>query len=123
MTDPLDQVLRLVAEGRLTAEEAEPILEALEAAQRPAADERPPSDAGAGPGAPPRFARLEITEAGRSVVNMRIPIALGLQALSSIPGLSPDQTASIRDAVNAGTRGAILDVRDPDGDGTRIVLE
>ena len=31
MSDPLDQVLRLVAEGRLTAEEAAPIIDALEA--------------------------------------------------------------------------------------------
>ncbi len=30
MTDALEQVLRLVAEGRLTAEEAGPILAALE---------------------------------------------------------------------------------------------
>src|SRR5512140_3136893 len=33
--DPLETVLRLVAEGRLTAEEASPILEALDAGQRP----------------------------------------------------------------------------------------
>ena len=31
MTDPLDRVLQLVASGRLTADEAAPILEALEA--------------------------------------------------------------------------------------------
>ena len=30
MTDPLDRVLKLVAEGRLTAEEAAPILDALD---------------------------------------------------------------------------------------------
>ena len=40
-TDPLDQVLRLVADGRLTADEAAPILAAL--------DERAGSGAGPGP--------------------------------------------------------------------------
>jgi hypothetical protein len=121
MTDPLEQVLRLVAEGRLTAEEAEPILAALEAA--PAAPADAPTDAGTRAGMAPRYARLEVTEGGRSVVNLRIPIALGLNALTAIPGLSPDHTAGLRAAVDAGQRGPILDVRDPDGDGTRIVLE
>jgi hypothetical protein len=54
---------------------------------------------------------------------MRIPLNLGLSALSSIPGLTPDSAADIRAAFDSGTRGPILDVTDDGGDGTRIVLE
>lgn len=59
--DPLETVLRLVAEGRLTAEEASPILEALDAAQGPKSGGSPDSSAsfpfaGSGPmGMPPGF--------------------------------------------------------------------
>ena len=49
--DPLDQVLRLVAEGKLTAEEAAPILAALDERAGSGAGPGPaPSDAGARPG-------------------------------------------------------------------------
>ena len=34
MSDPIDQVLKLVADGRLSAEEAGPVLDALQAADR-----------------------------------------------------------------------------------------
>ena len=50
--DPLDQLLRLVAEGRITAAEAAPILSALD--ERPASASRTGAapTAGAGPGRP-----------------------------------------------------------------------
>jgi hypothetical protein len=127
MSDPLDQVLHLVAEGRLTAAEAEPILAALDTHRSPPAppDAPPPVDPPRPPGAPmgPRFARIEVLDGGRQVVNLRIPIALGWTALKSIPGLSPDHAASLRAAVDAGSHGPILDVVDEHGDGARIVLE
>ena len=61
--DPLDQVLRLVAEGRLTAEEAAPILAALDeqgsittaGPQHPRRDRRPEPPGGFGFDAPPGF--------------------------------------------------------------------
>ena len=128
MTDALDRVLQLVAEGRLTAEEAGPILSALD--QRPAA-----GPTGAGAGAEPdagigadirgnaRWARIEVRESGRRVVDLRVPISLGRFALSRVPGLSREQISEVEDAVTSGARGPILDVQDPDGDGVRIVLE
>jgi hypothetical protein len=132
MTDPLDRVLKLVAEGRLTAEEAAPILDALDGKGKApgragiAADEGP---AAAGPatattgGTTPRWARIEVREHGRRVVDLRIPISLGRFALSRVPGLSKEQIADVEEAVTTGTHGPILDVEDADGDGVRIVLE
>lgn len=132
MTDPLERVLNLVAEGRLTAEEAGPILEALDRKGGPASaagfgPAPAPGAAGAGAGTEgggsARFARIEVRENGRRVVDLRIPIALGRFALNRVPGLSREQIAEVEDAVTTGARGPILDVEDTDGSGVRIVLE
>ncbi len=122
MTDPFDDVLRLVAEGRLTAEEAAPILDALGgpgASPAGPADELEASTAG---DRPTRALRVEVTEGGRQVVNLRIPLALGRMALDHIPGLSGDHVARIREALDHNLSGPIVAV-DDDGGSVRIVLE
>ena len=126
MTDPLERVLELVASGRLTAEEAAPILEALEA--RGATREGFAAGAetepvGATDPGKARYARVEVKERGRRVVDLRVPISLGRFALSRVPGLSREQISEVEEAVVSGTRGPIFDVEDADGDGVRIVLE
>ena len=133
MTDPLDRVLNLVAEGRLTPEEAAPILEALEGKPKfepgpgTAFEPGPPPGFDPGPGngegRAPRWARIEVREHGRRVVDLRVPISLGRFALARVPGLSTEQISEVEQAVMTGAHGPILDVQDPDGDGVRIVLE
>ena len=128
MTDPLERVLELVASGRLTAEEAAPILDALEAKSRPVAGAGSATNTTAGeadgePAPKARYARVEVRESGRRVVDLRVPISLGRFALSRVPGLSSQQIADVEEAVTSGARGPILDVEDADGDGVRIVLE
>ena len=136
MSEALERVLQLVAQGKLSAEDAAPLLDALEGkpkgapgAPRPPEPPSPPQfGADLGPaanasGSQPRFARVEVRERGRRVVDLRIPISLGRFALSRVPGLSSQQIAEVEDAVTSGAHGPILDVQDPDGDGVRIVLE
>jgi hypothetical protein len=131
----MERVLALVAEGRLTAEEAAPILDALDRASADAAGnvdlrvERAPDGSahataaqGGRPGEP-RFARVEVREGGRTSVDLRVPLSLGRRALGIIPGLSSAQAAEINDAVSRGLSGPIVDIQDEDGDGVRIVLE
>ncbi len=129
--DPLDIVLGLVAEGRLTAGEAAPILAALDAAPGPvvtgpaahtaegsapaAGDER--TD-GAG-----RSLRIEVRDEGRTVVNLRLPLALGRYALDRIPGLSGDQVDRVRAALSSGMTGPVLIVDDDDDGGVRIAID
>jgi hypothetical protein len=140
--DPLDQVLRLVAEGRLTAEEAVPILAALDERSTTRRDRgepplgfgsNPPPGFGAGAGVGARSGegaasrgattlRIEVRDGGRSVVNLRLPIAVGRFALDRVPGLSGDQVTRVREALSSGLRGPVLEV-DDEGDGVRIVLE
>lgn len=144
----LHRVLQLVAEGRLTADEAAPILDALSkpgpAGQAgasgisgqpvppvppmpPAAPELPGSNettsSRRASGDRPRYARIQVIENGRRAVDLRVPVGLGRFALSKIPGLSIDQIDEVQDALASGTHGPILDVQDVDGDGVRISLE
>jgi hypothetical protein len=131
MSDPLERVLELVAKGRLTAEEAGPILDALEAKTAQNTDQDPAAagaDGAQGQGggeraANARYARVEVRESGRRVVDLRVPISLGRFALRRVPGLSSQQIADVEEAVTSGAHGPILDVQDADGDGVRIILE
>jgi hypothetical protein len=125
--DPLDQVLRLVAEGRLTAAEAEPILAAL--------DERDGTPGAAGhhwhqatgtararAGDPGREIRIEVRDGRRIVVNLRLPTSIGRYALDRIPGLTSDQVARVREALDTGMTGPVLVVDDEHGS-VRITIE
>ena len=135
--DPLEQVLRLVADGRLTAEEAGPILAALDnqPADRPLRreppggfgfnpppDTPPPGMDGFPTGRGASVLRIEVRDHGRRVVNLRLPIAAGRFALDSVPGLSGDQVGRVREALRSGATGTLLEV-DDHGDGVRISLE
>ena len=122
MTEAFDRVLELVASGRLTAQEAAPLLDALDQqTAAPGAEHTPTPDA---PSDEPASAvRIELTEAGRKVVNLRIPLALGRSAINHVPGLSQATSDRIREAITAGLRGPILDVEDDEGDGVRVVIE
>ncbi len=139
MAAAFERVLQLVSEGHLTAEEASPILDALAAA---AAGSRPAgpatslgtgtssgsgsdtsTEAGGAPTGSPRFARIEVRDGGKRVVDLRIPISLGRFALGRVPGLSAQHVADVERAVASGDRGPILDVQDENGDGVRIALE
>jgi hypothetical protein len=126
MREELETVLRLVAEGKLTPEEAAPIVDAL-TGTRPAP---PPTSASAFASGTPeegrprgRQLRIRVTEHGRQVVNLRIPIGFVDTALQFVPGLAGDQSRRIREAVHAGATGPILDVEEPDGSGVLISVE
>lgn len=126
MSDALDDVLRLVADGVLTAEEAAPVIDALQAAGvvGDASDEEGADLPSRGSGDRPRILRIEVAEDGRKVVNLRVPLAIGRMGIDRIPGLSPENLSSIRQALAEGLTGPILAVdEDDDGNGVRIVLE
>ena len=126
--DALEEVLRLVAEGRLTAEEAAPILDALDRAS--AATDGPELAAvrdDAGPGSasgdrPARALRIQVSDSGRSVLNLRIPLSLGRAAFAQIPGITQATSDRISEAIAAGVKGPILDL-DDGADGVRISIE
>jgi hypothetical protein len=152
MPDELEAILRLVADGRLTPDEAAPIIEALTRAERATRDvpdsraadrmgrhaarldrhlqraqrriDRALSRAGVPVGeGGGRQLRIQVKERGRQRVNLRIPIGFVDAAIGFVPGLGGDQAERIREAVKAGEVGPIIDVEDPDGDGVLISVE
>jgi hypothetical protein len=133
----LEVLLKLVSEGKLTAEEAAPIVAALEeqarasgatsaserrdgATERRTREEKRPGsaqDALTG-----RRIRIFVAENGRQVINLQIPLAAAGFAIDQVPGLSPDHRSRIVEAIQTGMTGPILEVSDH-GDEVRIVIE
>jgi hypothetical protein len=144
MPDPLDDVLRLVAEGRLSPAEAAPIIEALAAARGAADAARAAGDAtGAAahdageaaragraappmppmpPPGPPRRLRVEVRDGGRTVVNLQLPGVLAALA-GAVPGIPAAYADRVREAIRTGLRGPIIDVTDDDGSGVTITID
>jgi hypothetical protein len=132
MPDELETILRLVADGHLKAADAAPIIEMLQRATVDTPDGEPGPRAADGEQATPRGEspdrpggrrlRVEVTEEGRQVVNLRIPLGLASLAVDRVPGLPGQYRESIRSAVRAGLSGPIVDVGD-DEDRVRVILE
>ena len=118
----VDKILRLVADGVLTPEEADEILAATTDAAPdqapPSADQQRPSGGAGG-----RHLRIEVHDSGKQVVNLRVPMNIAGWASSFLPGLSDEATERIRGAASSGERGPILDVTSEDGSRVLIVSE
>ena len=112
----VEKILRLVAEGALTPDEADEIL---------AATARPRGDADASAASPgtARHLRVEVSDGGERVVNLRVPMNVAGWATSFLPGLAGDAAERIRAAVSSGVRGPILDINSEDGSRVLIVSE
>jgi hypothetical protein len=131
----VDKILKLVADGALTADEADEILEAMSAGDGPAvpplpgappqppAPPEPPVAPGAFQRTGGRHLRIEVSEGGKRVVNLRVPLNIAGWASSFLPGLSDEATDRIRGAASSGERGPILDVSGDDGSRVLIVSE
>ena len=138
MSGELEALLKLVSEGKLTAEEAAPIVAALEEQARTGGAEAADGRRGGatGPGARDaarrsgsaqdalagRRIRIFVAENGRPVINLQIPLAAAGFAIDQVPGLSPDHRSRIVEAIQTGMPGPILEVSDH-GDEVRIVIE
>lgn len=118
MGEEMTTILRLVADGILSPEEAAPIIEALGRADEPAAPraERRPTGS-------KRRVRIRVSEGGRRVVDLRVPLGLAAMAARMVPGLSENYANLITEAVESDTVGTIVDAEDESGDGVLISLE
>ena len=110
----VEKILRLVAEGALTAEEADEIL----AATRDSTADAPTDKAERA-----RHLRIEVSDAGKRVVNLRVPLNIANWASGFLPGLSDQDADRIRGAIASGVRGTILDIDDDDGSRVLITSE
>lgn len=111
----VEKILRLVAEGVLSAEEADQIIGARDV--EPLAPTEP------APAGPARHLRIEVTDGSRHVVNLRVPINIAGWASGFLPGLSNTDSDRIRGAIASGVKGPILDITDNDGSRVLITSE
>ena len=128
MSEELATVLRLVSEGKLTAEEAAPIIEALGrsgAARRPESPSPPRTGGGfpfKGPGRGRRV-RIQVSEHGRRVVDVRVPLAFAAMAARMVPGIPDNYAALIEQAIETDLVGPLVETEDEDGDAVLISIE
>lgn len=87
----------------------------------PAPESDEPSSTSARSGG--RQLRIEVSEGGKRVVNLRVPMNIAGWASSFLPGLSDEAADRIRGAVSSGERGPILDINSEDGSRVLVVSE
>jgi len=118
------QILKMVAERKISAEEAARLLSALEPEKR--------RDSGPGPGGPgaPRWFRVRVTdlETGRTKVNVNLPMSLVNVGIKMGARFAPDveglDVEHIVEQIRSGAQGKIVDVEDgEDGERVEIYVE
>jgi hypothetical protein len=119
------KILTMLQEGKLTAEQAARLIEAVDG---PLPERKPLNQAAAAPfphGQAPRWFRVQVTDTntGKTRVNIRLPINLvpagfkmGARYLLEVQGLDEEQ---LMEKIKAGETGKIVDVFD-DNDGEHI---
>jgi hypothetical protein len=129
MSGELEALLKLVDEGKLTAEEAAPIVSALQEKSQEKSHAGGTAGAASSGRATPsqealagRRIRIFVAENGRPIINLQIPLAAAGFAIDQVPGLSPDHRSRIVEAIQTGMTGPILEVSDH-GDEVRIIIE
>jgi hypothetical protein len=124
MGDELATVLRLVAEGKLSADEAAPIIDALGHRNAPRPPQTPPASEPTAGKSRGRRIRIQVTEKGRRVVDVRVPLAFAAMAGRMVPGIPDSYRALIEQAVEGDVVGPIVDLaEDEDGDAVLITIE
>jgi hypothetical protein len=118
------KILKMIEEGKLSAEEGTKLLAALSERRGPT----PPRAPGA-PGAP-RWLRIRVTDirSGRSKASVQIPLALVDAGMKIGAHFAPEvegvNMSNVMDAVRSGVTGKIIDVTDEeDGEHVEIYVE
>ena len=111
------QILKMVADGKISAEEGAKLLKALEEGSRP----KPP------PPPEPRWFKVRVTDltTGKDKVNVSIPMALvnvgikmGARFTPEIDNVNFDEVIT---AIKGGAHGRIVDITD-EGEGERVEI-
>ncbi|MEN6410489.1 MAG: hypothetical protein ABFD44_12345 [Anaerolineaceae bacterium] len=120
------KILRMIQEGKITAEEGIRLMETLEQASR----ERPVQPKSTQPPEAPRWFRVLVTDtdSGKIRVNVRLPINLvsagmkmGARFSPEVDGMDPDLLMRI---INSGETGKVVDViDDEDGEHVEVFIE
>ena len=120
----VEKILRLVSEGALSPEEADEILGAVGGQADGPGEPREASHPVAGRTSEGgRHLRVQVSDGGRQVINLRVPMNIAGWASAFLPGLPDGYADRIRGAMASGERGPILDINGDDGSRVLIVSE
>ena len=118
------KILKMIEEGKLSAEEGTKLLAALSDKRMPT----PPRSPGMAGG--PRWLRIRVTDirSGRSKASVQIPLALVDAGMKIGAHFAPEvqgvDMTNVMDAVRSGMTGKIIDVTDEeDGEHVEIYVE
>jgi len=124
------KVLKMVQEGKITAEVATELLKALDSTSRKSETDERAASGFAGGKSGGRFFRVRVTDTdtGRTRVNFRLPIGMvnagirmGMRFSPEVEGLDP---ARMAEALASGETGQIMDVYDDeDGEHVEVFIE
>lgn len=116
------KILRMIDEGKITAEEGAKLLATLTESRKPP---RKPSVSAAAGGA--RWLRVRVTDmkSGKSKATVNLPLGLVDAGLNIASKYAPDVAFDeLVEAINAGAEGKIIDVFDEeDGEHVEIFIE
>ncbi|MGC9334049.1 MAG: SHOCT-like domain-containing protein [Anaerolineae bacterium] len=122
-TEERMQILNMVAEGKISAEEGAKLLSALEPERK---KKEPPPSAVSGPSAA-RWFRVRVTdlETGKNKVNVNLPMSLvdvgTRMGARFAPELEDFDFDAIIEQVKSGAQGKIIEVEDSEG-GERVEI-
>ena len=121
------KILKMIEEGKLSAEEGTKLLSALSSSRTPTPP-RPPGMPGM-PGGP-RWLRIRVTDVrtGRSKASVQIPLALVDSCMKIGAHFAPEvegvNMSNVMEALRSGVTGKIIDVTDEeDGEHVEIYVE
>ena len=133
MADDRLQILKMLEEGKITAEEASQLLEALKAAES-VEDNSARAQVVSGTPGKARWMRIEVDERKKgNRVHIKLPLVVIKAALRigghfNIGGfnsddLSPEVMEELEAALLAGEKGMLIDMVEDDGNRVQIFLE
>lgn len=115
------QILKMIADGKISAEEGAKLLAALNAGARPGPEPGGPR------GPEPRWFRVRVTDtaSGRPKVNVNIPMGLVNVGIKMGARFAPDMEGvnmnQVMEAIKSGQHGKIVDVSDEES-GERVEI-
>lgn len=123
MSEEIKRILKMVEEGKIDADKATELIEALNS-QKPAPELPKPENSG-------KMLRIKVISETADNVNVNVPVSF-LKSIGTavnnirIPGVSDQDGINVKmimDAIDSGLEGKIMDVKTGKGDFVEITVE
>lgn len=124
------QILKMIQEGKISAEEGARLLEVLERVNKPSQSKPGDTSSSNAPHGPARWMRVRVTDTktGKARVNVRMPVSLIKSGLKMGARFSPEveglDMSQLMAFIDSGEVGQVVDVCDEeDGEHVEVYIE